>query len=414
MRTQTFTKVDVVTETDMPDSILQWFKSFIPVKSNVDRFERMRSCAGSLFGILLVGLVSYAILPRDAHTIWLIAPMGASAVLLFAVPASPLAQPWSIIGGNLCAALIGVTCARLVQDAALAAALAIALSIGAMFLLRCIHPPSGAVALTAVLGGPVVHEMGYAFVLAPVMLNSFLLLAAALFYNNASGRRYPHAQQSAASHPHQTRDELPITRLGFSHEDLDAVLKNYNQVLDIGRDDLEEIFLRIEMQAYHRRFGQTVCASVMSRDVVAVQFATPLDEAWRLLQQHRLRALPVLDRGRHVIGILSRTDFLEHAGVEVHTGLAAQLRALLHRIPLSHSDKPEVVGQIMTRPVVTALVDTPLLELVPRMAEGLHQIPVVEADGKLAGMLTQSDMIAALYEKNLAAARGVPGLRNVA
>ncbi|MFJ3057401.1 HPP family protein [Herbaspirillum sp. NPDC087042] len=398
----------------MPDSILLWFKSFIPARSNVDRFERMRSCAGSLFGILLVGLVSYAILPHDTRTIWLIAPMGASAVLLFAVPSSPLAQPWSIIGGNLCAALIGVTCARLVQEPALAAALAIALAIGAMFMLRCIHPPSGAVALTAVLGGPVVHDMGYAFVLSPVMLNSVLLLLTALFFNNASGRRYPHAQQSAAPHPHQTRDELPITRLGFSHEDLDEVLKNYNQVIDIGRDDLEEIFMRTEMRAYHRRFGQTLCASVMSRDVVVAEFATTLDEAWTLLQQHRLRALPVLDRGRHVIGIVSRSDFLEHAGVEVHTGLVAQLRALLHRVPFTHSEKPEVVGQIMSRPVITAQVDTPVLELVPRMAEGLHQIPVVEADGKLAGMLTQSDMIAALYEKNLAAARGVPGLRSVA
>ncbi|KAF1045073.1 MAG: hypothetical protein GAK35_01527 [Herbaspirillum frisingense] len=398
----------------MPDSILLWFKSFIPPKSNVDRFERMRSCAGSLFGILLAGLVSYAILPHDPKTIWLIAPMGASAVLLFAVPASPLAQPWSIIGGNLCAALIGVTCAKLVQEPALSAALAISLAIGAMFLLRCIHPPSGAVALTAVLGGPVVHEMGYAFVLAPVALNSVLLLLTALFFNNASGRRYPHAQQSAAPHPHQTRDELPITRLGFSHEDLDEVLKNYNQVIDIGRDDLEEIFLRTEMRAYHRRFGETRCASVMSRDVVAVEFATSLDEAWRLLQQHRLRALPVLDRALHVIGIVSRTDFLEHAGVEVHTGLAAQLRRLLHRVPFSHSDKPEVVGQIMSRPVISANVETPVLELVPRMADGLHQIPVVDADGKLAGMLTQSDMIAALYEKNLAAARGMPGLRSVA
>ncbi|MBP0596841.1 HPP family protein [Herbaspirillum sp. LeCh32-8] len=398
----------------MPDSILLWFKSFIPARSNVDRFERMRSCAGSLFGILLVGLISYAVLPHEARTVWLIAPMGASAVLLFAVPSSPLAQPWSIIGGNLCAAVIGVACARLIAEPALAAAVAISLAIGAMFLLRCIHPPSGAVALTAVLGGPVVHEMGFSFVLVPVLLNSVLLLATALFFNNATGRRYPHAQQSAAPHPHQTRDEPPITRLGFSHEDLDEVLKGYNQVLDIGRDDLEEIFLQTEMRAYHRRFGETRCAAVMSRDVVAVEFATSLDEAWRLLQMHRLRALPVVDRARHVIGIVSRTDFLEHAGVEVHTGLAAQLRKLLHRVPFSHSDKPEVVGQIMSRPVISATIDTPVLELVPRMAEGLHQIPVLDADGKLAGMMTQSDMIAALYEKNLAAARGAPGLRSVA
>lgn len=389
----------------MSDSILQWFKSFIPAPGNVDRFERMRSCAGSLFGILLVGLASYALLPHAAGTIWLIAPMGASAVLLFAVPSSPLAQPWSIIGGNLSAAIIGVTCARLLHEPALAAALAIALAIGAMFLLRCLHPPSGAVALTAVLGGPAVHDMGYAFVLSPVGLNSFLLLATALFFNNASGRRYPHAQQSETRHTHQTRDEPPMTRLGFSHADLDQVLKRYNQVIDIGRDDLEEIFMQTEIRAYHRRFGQTNCGAVMSRDIVAVEFATGLDEAWTLLRHHRLRALPVLDRARHVIGIVSRSDFLEHAETQLRDGWTAKLQGLLRRVPFSHSDKPEVVGQIMSRQVVTASVDTPILELVARMADGLHQIPVIDAGDKLVGMLTQSDMIATLYEKNLAAVR---------
>ncbi|EJN07387.1 CBS-domain-containing membrane protein [Herbaspirillum sp. YR522] len=331
--------------------------------------------------------------------------MGASAVLLFAVPSSPLAQPWSIIGGNLSAALIGVTCARLLHEPALAAALAIALAIGAMFLLRCLHPPSGAVALTAVLGGPAVHDMGYAFVLSPVGLNSILLLATALFFNNASGRRYPHAPRNDTRHAHQGADQPAPTPLGFSHDDLDAVLKQYNQVIDIGRDDLEEIFLQTEMRAYHRRFGQTNCAEVMSRDIVAVEFATGLDQAWALLRYHRLRALPVLDRARHVIGIVSRSDFLAHAeaGSSGPGGWAEKLRGLLRRVPFSHADKPEVVGQIMSPTVVTAGVDTPLLELVPRMADGLHQIPVVDADGRLAGMLSQSDMIAALAGKHLAA-----------
>jgi len=131
----------------MRDSILQWLRSFIPQKTAVDRFERMRASVGALFGILLTGLLSYLILPQSAATVWLIAPMGASAVLLFAVPSSPLAQPWSIIGGNLVAALVGVTCGKLIGEPALAAALAIALAIGCMFALRCIHPPSGAVAL---------------------------------------------------------------------------------------------------------------------------------------------------------------------------------------------------------------------------------------------------------------------------
>ncbi|WP_050476962.1 HPP family protein [Herbaspirillum rhizosphaerae] len=397
----------------MRDFILQWLESFIPQKAAVDRFERMRASVGALFGILLTGLLSVSVLPHEA-AVWLIAPMGASAVLLFAVPASPLAQPWSLIGGNLVAALVGVTCARLVAEPFLAAALAIALAVACMFALRCIHPPSGAVALTAVLGGPAVHAMGYGFVLAPVLLNSFLLLATALFFNNATGRRYPHAQQNEHRHNmHRTADAAPTTRLGFSHDDLDAVLRRYNQVLDISRDDLEEIFLQTEMEAYRRRFGETVCADIMSGDVVAAEFSTELAEAWRLMREHRLQALPVVDRARRVIGIVTKTDFLQHAGPHDYQHLGDKLRAFLQRTPHTHSIKPEVVGQIMSAKVRTASVYLPIVQLVPLMAdEGVHQIPVIDDEKRLAGMVTQADMVAALYVNNLA--RASTGLRAVA
>lgn len=397
----------------MRDSILQWLRSFVPQRSVVDRFERMRASAGALFGILLTGLLSLAILPHDAAAVWLIAPMGASAVLLFAVPSSPLAQPWSIIGGNLVAALVGVTCARLVPEPALAAGLAIALAIGLMFALRCIHPPSGAVALTAVLGGPVVHEMGYRFVLTPVLLNSFLLLLMALFFNNATRRRYPHAQQGEhRNNTHHTQDAAPTARLGFSHDDLDAVLRRYNQVLDISRDDLEEIFLQTEMEAYRRRFGETVCADIMSGDVVAVEFSTELAQAWAQMQEHRLQALPVIDRARRVIGIVTKSDFLLHAGSSGYGNLGERLRSLLQRTPQSHSIKAEVVGQIMSKQVKTASVHLPIVQLVPLMAdEGVHQIPVIDDERRLAGMVTQSDMVAALYANNLTRVRA--GMRLV-
>jgi len=398
----------------MRDSILQWLRSFIPQKTAVDRFERMRASVGALFGILLTGLLSYLILPQSAATVWLIAPMGASAVLLFAVPSSPLAQPWSIIGGNLVAALVGVTCGKLIGEPALAAALAIALAIGCMFALRCIHPPSGAVALTAVLGGPAVHAMGYGFVLSPVLLNSFLLLAMALFFNNATRRRYPHAQQSEhRNNVRQTHDVAPSARLGFTHDDLDAVLRRYNQVLDISRDDLEEILRQTEMEAYRRRFGETVCADIMSGDVVAVEFSTELAEAWRQMRAHRLQALPVVDRARRVIGIVTKTDFLQHAGTHDYEKLGDKVRSLLRRTPHTHSIKPEVVGQIMSKSVKTASVRLPIVQLVPLMAdEGVHQIPVVDDERRLVGMVTQSDMVAALYVNNLSRARG--GLRALA
>ena len=221
-----------------------WLRSLLPARASVSLAERLRSGAGALLGILIAGFASAAVLGATPGAVWLIAPMGASAVLLFALPASPLAQPWSVLGGNVVAALIGVSCARYIHAPIPAAAAAIFLAIGAMFALHCLHPPSGAVALTAVIGGEQNHALGYGFVLAPVLLNSLLMVAVAVWYNRAVGRRYPHSQQMQLPHPQQTADAPPTARLGFSSEDLQAVLKENDQVLDISPDDLEDLFLR--------------------------------------------------------------------------------------------------------------------------------------------------------------------------
>ncbi|MGC2040724.1 HPP family protein, partial [Paraburkholderia caledonica] len=84
--------------------VLRWLSSFIPVPVTVKWQERARSCLGALLGIAFTGGSMYLLLGPGANIPLLVAPMGASAVLLFAVPASPLAQPWSIIGGNLVSA----------------------------------------------------------------------------------------------------------------------------------------------------------------------------------------------------------------------------------------------------------------------------------------------------------------------
>lgn len=388
------------------NSVISWLRGFIPGPVGVNGVERLRACCGALFGILLTGLVTRLALGPSANLPLLIAPMGASAVLLFAVPASPLAQPWSIMGGNLVSALIGVTCAHWIADPVVAAALAAACAIGAMFALRCLHPPSGAVALTAVLGGPAVVAMGYHFVLYPVAANSVLLLLVALVFNNATRRRYPHAAHVA--HPahaniHGTADAPAIDRLGFKTQDLDAVLKQYNQVLDVSRDDLEELFMQTEMHAYRRRFGEITCADVMSRDVVAVEFGTGLEEAWTLLRQHHVKALPVIDRARRVIGIVTTMDFMRHADLDQHDSLGDKLRRLIRRTLEMYSDKPEVVGQIMSKEVQTASTDMHIVELVPLLSNrGKHHVPVVDGERRLAGVLTQSDLIGALYRGRLA------------
>jgi len=118
--------------------------------------------------------------------------MGASAVLLFAVPHGPLSQPWPVLGGHFVSALVGVACTKAIAQPMLAAPVAVGLAIGSMHYLRCIHPPGGATALSAVVGGEPVHQLGFHFVLTPVLWNAAVILLVALLFNYPfTWRRYP-------------------------------------------------------------------------------------------------------------------------------------------------------------------------------------------------------------------------------
>ena len=104
----------------------------------VGKREMLISSVGAGLGLMLAGWISHFILGEV--NLWFIAPMGASAVLLFGVPNSPLAQPWSIVGGNALAATVGVCAGLLIPDPGLACGVAAAVAIGLMFKLRCLHP----------------------------------------------------------------------------------------------------------------------------------------------------------------------------------------------------------------------------------------------------------------------------------
>ncbi|WP_426100882.1 HPP family protein [Massilia sp. TSP1-1-2] len=385
----------------MPNDIPSWLQNLLPAKPTVPLSEQLRAVAGALCALATAAGLS--MLWLGSAGVWLIAPMGASAVLLFCLPGSPLAQPWAVFGGNVVSALAGVACYKLCGGHWLAAPLAGAAAIGAMFALRCLHPPGGAVGLTAVLAGPAVHAMGFQFALLPVALNSALMVLAALAFNNLSGKRYPHPQRSVLENPHATGDVVPSARLGFQREDLDDVLAHYGQVLDVSRDDLENIILATEAHAYSRRFGVITCGAIMSTHALTAEFSTELGEAWRMMRYHQVHAIPVLNRARRVIGMVSQGDFLRYSDLDDFRTLGARLRQLIVRTRHTHSDKPEVVGQIMSTHISSAFVDTPIVELVPLMANsGLHHIPVIDAERRFAGIVTQSDVIAALVQSRLA------------
>ncbi|NTA10131.1 HPP family protein [Agrobacterium tumefaciens] len=377
-------------------------RRLIPDAAPVSNRERLRAAAGAFVGILLTGLLGSLAFRLDPTLPAMIAPMGASAVLLFAVPSSPLAQPWSILCGNIVSAFVGVTVALLVPDIFLASALAISLAIAAMMALRCLHPPSGAVALTAVLGGPAVHSLGYGFILWPVAGNSLILLILALVYNNATGRAYPHGLRLGKA-SHGTADPTPIQKIGFSSADLDEVLKEYDEVLDIDRDVLEMILRKTELRSWRRRALHLDCASIMSRDVVGVAPDDSLRHAHSLMRNRHFKALPVTNDRAEIVGIVTQTDFLEKASWRNGRPSIGFLQRL--RLILSGESAPnDTVKDIMTSPVRTVQPETAIEEAIIRFAEeGLHYLPVIDANFKMVGILSQSDVMVAMLADKAAA-----------
>ena len=365
-------------------ALLTHARAWLPGRNTVDARERMRAVAGAAIGLLITALLCRWMAEAVGVSIWLIAPMGASAVLVFAVPASPLAQPWSVIVGNTLSTMVGIACVRWIPDPAWAAAIAVGAAIGLMFATRSLHPPGGAAALLAVL----THTDHFSAALFPTLANSLLLVLAGVAYNTFTGRRYPHVQVVRP----------PSADARFSQADIDAVLARYNQVLDISRDDLESLIQQTELESYKRRLGTLHCGDIMSRDPVSVEFGTPLQEAWMLMTQRRIKALPVTDRTRRVVGIVTQADFFRQLDLEHHEGIAGRLRDLIRATRTVVSNKPEVVGQIMTRQVRVASADRPVVDLVPLFSEGgHHHIPIIDHEKRLTGMITQSDFVRALY-----------------
>ncbi|HDR9203199.1 TPA: HPP family protein [Burkholderia vietnamiensis] len=373
-------------------TLRQWLHSFIPHPMTLGWRERMRSCTGALVGIATVG-VTMRLLPGVPGLVpLLVAPMGASAVLLFAVPASPLAQPWSIVGGNLVAATVGVACAQWIADPITAAALAVALAIGGMFALRCVHPPSGAVALTAVLGGPAIHALGFGFVVVPIALQSAILLSAALVYHALTGHRYPHGGVRADA---QSQAGGAAPRGGFTRADLDAVLKRRGEWLDVDPDDLETLLRETEMQAYTRTFGELRCADLMTKHAIEVSASTSVTAALTLLDRHRVKALPVVDGEARLIGIVTRADL-----TRPWRRPPPLWQRLSARLPQSFGGQPASVASVMTRDVACVPQTMPITALVPLFTHsGHHHIPVVDASRRLVGIITQTDLVTGLYQQ---------------
>lgn len=340
------------------------FRFFSPILAGATLGERLLACLGAVAGIGATALLTSLLLGDAWDLPLIVAPMGATAVLLFAVPASPLAQPWPIVFGNTLSALVGVAAAHIIQPPLLAVSVAVGLAILLMSLTRSLHPPGGAVALLAALGGPSVIAYGWLFPLLPVALNCLVLLLCGLAFHRATGRAYPHRPVPAPAKLHQTEDRPPPLRSGFRAEDVDAALAALGETFDVDRDDLEALLRRVEQQALQRVHGPLKCRHIMSRDVIKATLGESAEQARTLLLMHNIRTLPVVDEERRLVGTLGLR--------EIASGGAPS-------------------------PATTAKADDLVASLVPVLTDGrTHAVIVVDDERRVLGLISQTDLLAAL------------------
>lgn len=199
----------------------------------------LRGALGAAIAIGLSALATQYLLDVNSLDMpWLIAPLGASAVLVFAVPASPLAQPWPVIGGNLISAVIGLTLGVFIDAPWLACSLAVAIAMAVMSSARCLHPPGGASALLCALGATGVEAWTWPYLL-PITANVLILALVGWIYNNSTGHNWPHRVELK---PHLSASTATL----HTRADIETLLSEWDEVLDVDIDDLDAFYSALQ------------------------------------------------------------------------------------------------------------------------------------------------------------------------
>jgi CBS domain-containing membrane protein len=193
---------------------------------------------------------------------------------------------------------------------------------------------------------------------------------------------------------------LAFGRMTLSKEDFESALKDMNAYIDVAEEDLEEIYTRASLHHMRQQMGEVICRDIMTRDVVTAEYGDELATVWETMRQRKLKGVPVIDRARRVIGIVTIVDFLKRVDNthHAHPRILERMRAFIRRTAGETTNKPEVVGEVMSAPVMTAREDTHIVSLIPLFSEhNIHHVPIVDKEGRVTGMVTQTDLSVALY-----------------
>ena len=173
-------------------------RAFGPAQPLANQAQALRAAFGAAAGLMLtqIGLWGLSrIMGLADQGVWvhplMMAPLGASAVLIYAVPTSPMAQPWSVVVGNSLAAALALNVLQLGLPSGAALGVAVFASLVAMAWARCLHPPGGAVALATVLAAPLGWQAGLLWLGLTVFAGSVLLMGFGVAFHRIFGRPYP-------------------------------------------------------------------------------------------------------------------------------------------------------------------------------------------------------------------------------
>lgn len=239
--------------------MFQRFSHFLGIQSGVVTSEKMVATIGGMLAIYFCLYVTVYFTGANGAAA-ILPSMGASTVLLFGVPHGQLSTPWALFAGHVFSALVGVACAQWIENIYFAASMAVGLSILIMHLTRSLHPPGGATALAAVIGGPSIEQLGYWYVLTPTLINCVILFLVALVFNNLfHWRRYPESlmrYRKVGYHPDTRRIKMRHIHEAIKRAEvvLDASDEQVKHIVDLADAVLHEELVagfELEMGAFY-------------------------------------------------------------------------------------------------------------------------------------------------------------------
>lgn len=193
----------------------------------------------------------------------------------------------------------------------------------------------------------------------------------------------------------------------ISDEDILEAMKDIPGYLDITPGDFKHLYQFAYTRAIARLTRLIKARDVMTRKVVAVQRDTPSGEVARLMAEHGIAGVPVLDGHEEVVGMISEKDFLSQMGGEnTRSFMDVVARCLQNKGCVAITMRQQTAEDIMTSPPITVGSTTPVSEIAALLRDKkINRVPVTDEKGRLLGIVARADILQVSFPQGVEAAK---------